>query len=60
MSSIPVELRVPITELPALVERKSKQTDIDNRPEPLSIPINVDVFSIKKTTLQFVIIELNI
>ncbi len=35
-----VEVRVPITELPTLVEQKSKQTDIDDRLEPMSLPIN--------------------
>ena len=36
MSSI----RVPITELPSLVEQKSKQTALSNKPVPMSLPIN--------------------
>ena len=38
MTSKPVEVRVLITKLPMLVERKSKQTD--DRPEPMSSSIN--------------------
>ena len=34
MTSKPVEVRVPITELPTLVERKSKQTKIFSKEEP--------------------------
>ena len=40
MTSKPVVLRVPITELPTLVERKSKQMALNDRPEPMSLPIN--------------------
>jgi hypothetical protein len=40
MSSKPLEVRVPITELPMLVEKKSKQTDLKDTPEPMSLPIN--------------------
>ena len=40
MTSKQVVLRVPITELTTLVERKSKQTALNNRPEPMSLPIN--------------------
>ena len=40
MTLKPVVLRVPITELPRLVERKSKQTALNDRPEPMSLPIN--------------------
>ena len=40
MTSKPVELRVPITELLMLVDQKSKQTDINNRPKPMSSPTN--------------------
>ena len=40
MTSKPVVLRVPITELPMLVERKSKQTALNDKPEPMSLPIN--------------------
>ena len=36
MTSKPVEVQVSFTELPMLVEGKSKQTDIDGRPEPMS------------------------
>ena len=35
-----VEVQVLITELPTLVEQKSKQTDIDDRTELMSSPIN--------------------
>ena len=45
MTSKPVEVRVPITELYyvgwakiTLVEQKSKQMAIDDRPEPMSSP----------------------
>ena len=31
---------VPITELPTLVEQKSKQTALNDRPEQMSLPIN--------------------
>ena len=40
MTSKPVVLRVPITELPTLVEQKSKQTALSDRPVPMSLPIN--------------------
>ena len=40
MSSKLLEVRVPITELPTLVEKKSKQTDLNDTPEPMSLPIN--------------------
>ena len=39
MTSKQVVLRVPITELPMLVERKSKQMALNNKPEPLSLLI---------------------
>ena len=39
MSSKPLEVRVPITELPTVVEKKSKQTDLNDTLEPLSLPI---------------------
>ena len=40
MSSKPLEVRVPITELPTLVEKKSKQKDLHDTPKPMSLPIN--------------------
>ena len=40
MTTKPAVLRVPITELPTLVEQKSKQTALNERPEPMSLPIN--------------------
>ena len=40
MSSKPLEVWVPITELPMLVEKKSKQTDLNGTPEPMSLLIN--------------------
>ena len=40
MSSKPLEVQVLITELPTLVEKKSKQTDLNDTPEPMSLPIN--------------------
>ena len=40
MSLKPLEVRVSITELPTLVEKKSKQMDLNNTPEPMSLPIN--------------------
>ena len=40
MTLKPVVLRVQITELPTLVERKSKQTALNNKPEQMSLPIN--------------------
>ena len=38
MSSKPLEVRVPITELHTLVEKKSKQTDLNDTPELMSLP----------------------
>ena len=35
-----VVLRVPITELPTLVDKKSKQAALNDRLEPMSLPIN--------------------
>ena len=40
MTSKPVVLQVPITELPTLVEEKSKQTALNDKPEPISLPIS--------------------
>ena len=40
MTSKLAVLRVPITELPMLVERKSKQTALNDKPELMSLPIN--------------------
>ena len=40
MTSKLVVLRVPITELPILVEQKSKQTALNDKPELMSLPIN--------------------
>ena len=40
MSSEPLEVWVPITKLPTLVEKKSKQMDLNDTPEPMSLPIN--------------------
>ena len=40
MSLKPLEVRVPITELLTLVEKKSKQTDLNDTPEPISLTIN--------------------
>ena len=40
MTSKLVELRVPITELPMLVERKSKQMALNDKPEPMSFRPN--------------------
>ena len=39
MPSKPLEGRVLITELSRLVEKKSKQTDLNDTPEPMSLPI---------------------
>ena len=39
MSSKLLEVRFPITELPKLVEKKSKQTDLNDTPEPIALPI---------------------
>ena len=38
MSSKPLEVRVLITELPTLVEKESEQTDLNDTPEPMSLP----------------------
>ena len=35
-----VVLPAPITDLPTPVEKKSKQTALNNKPKPMSIPIN--------------------
>ena len=40
MSSKLLEVRVPITELPMLAEKKSKQMDLNDTPEQMSLPIN--------------------
>ena len=40
MSLKPLEVRVPITELATLVEKKLKQADLNDTPEPMSLPIN--------------------
>ena len=40
MMSKPVALRVPITEISTLLERKSKRTALNDRPEMMSLPIN--------------------
>ena len=40
MSSKLLEVLVWITELPMLVEKKSKQTDLNGTPELMSLPIN--------------------
>ena len=40
MSSKPLEVRVPITEQPMLVDQKLKQTDLNDTPEPMSLHIN--------------------
>jgi hypothetical protein len=34
-----VEVRVLITELPTLVEKKSKQTDLNNTPDVITYPL---------------------
>ena len=39
MSLKPLEVRVPITELPTL-EEKSKQMDLNDKPEQMPLPIN--------------------
>ena len=38
-----VVLQVTITELPILVEKKSKQTDLNDTPQPMLLPVN-DLF----------------
>ena len=40
MTSKPLEVWAPITELPMLVEKKSKQTGLNDTLEPMSLPIN--------------------
>ena len=45
MTSKPVEVWDLITDLHYMVEQKSKQTAIDNRPKPMSSPINTIEFS---------------
>ena len=40
MTSKPVVLLVPITELLTLVERKSKQMVLNYKPEPMALPNN--------------------
>ena len=40
MSSKPLEVRVPNTDLPTLVEKKSKQMDLNDTPEPKDIQRN--------------------
>ena len=40
MSSKLLEVRVPITELPTLVEKKTKKMDLSDTPELMSLPIN--------------------
>ena len=48
MTLKPLEVRIPITELPTLVERKPKQTALrkpkqtalKDKPESMSLPIN--------------------
>ena len=40
MSFKPLEVQVPITELPTLAEKKSKQMDLNGTPEPMSLPIS--------------------
>ena len=40
MTSKPVVLRVPITELPMRVDQNSKQTALNAKLEPISLPIN--------------------
>ena len=53
MSSKPLEAWVPITELPTLVERKSKQTALNDRPEPMSLPIN-DLSYVLQSTKEYI------
>ena len=40
MSSKPLEVRVPNTDLPTLVEKKSKQMDLNDTPEQKDIQRN--------------------
>ena len=42
MSLKPLKVQVPLTELPTLVEKKSKQTYLSDTPEPMSLPIKVE------------------
>ena len=37
MSSKSLEVRVPITETPTLVDKKSKQMDLNDTPEPMDV-----------------------
>ena len=53
MTSKPVEVSVSNTEVSTLVEQKSKQTDIDNRPEPVSSPINNPAYTRLGITFPF-------
>ena len=39
MSSEPLVVRVLITELPTYMEKKSKQTDLNYTPVPMTLPI---------------------
>ena len=40
MSWKPLEVWVPINELPTAVEKKSKQMDLNNTPKPMSLSID--------------------
>ena len=40
MGNVIETVRVPITELPTFVEKKSKQTDLNDTSQPMSLPIN--------------------
>ena len=40
MSSKPLGVQVPITELPTLVGKKLKQTDLNDTHKPMSLSIN--------------------
>ena len=40
MSSKPLVVWVPITELPTLVEKKSKLTDLNDKSKPMLLPNN--------------------
>ena len=53
MKSKPVILRVPTTELPTLVEQKSKQTALNDRPELMSLPIN-DLSYVLQSTKEYI------
>ena len=50
MTSKPLEVRVPITELPTLVEKKSKQTYLNNKPEQMSLPILMTYLMLMEVT----------